>query len=443
MGRVVVDSEETGAGAEPERGWSRQPSDQVSVALVRDATAVVLDVGPEMVDILGWKPEDLIGKPSTSLIHPQDQNAGVAAWFEMRDAPGETGRWQGRYLTAQGTWAWIESENRYDESTGNVYTTMRLAEGADVSLEEQLRDREELLSRLADALPVGLVQFDAERKVSFTNPRLHAMLGQPDAATLDWLFGGVKEQDCPVLTSALEAVLADELVADFEVCIDGAEGPLVCSLAVRTLKDGAGKVTGGIACVSDVTERVQLMRGLEQRATTDPLTGCLNRSATWGTLEHLLLPEHIGKGVAVIFVDLDGFKAINDTLGHATGDLVLEETARRLMSSVREGDHVGRIGGDEFLLICRNVSSRARARTLARRFSKSLDGQLDARDQVIMLRGSAGVAWTSEPVSPEHLVARADEAMYARKASRLGLAVVQLPRDGNDGPIPRQGGGAD
>ncbi|MGI9156832.1 MAG: diguanylate cyclase domain-containing protein [Marmoricola sp.] len=437
---TVVDIEEPGSATELERRV--RLGEQVSVQLVRDATAIVLEVGPEMVDVLGWQPAELVGKPFTSLIHPHDQNAAVAAWFEMRDVPGETRRWQGRYLTAQGSWAWIESENRYDEATGTVRTIMRLVEGTEASVEERLHEREELLSRLADALPVGLVQFDAELRVTFTNDRLHAMLGGRAVATVHALFAGVSEQDRPVLESAFAAVLADDEVPDFEIGLDGAGAPLVCSLAVRTLKDSAGKVTGGIACVSDVTERVQLMRGLEQRATTDPLTGCLNRSATWEVLEHLLRPEHIGKGVAVIFVDLDGFKEINDTLGHAAGDLVLEETARRLMSSIREGDQVGRIGGDEFLLICRNVSSRARARTLARRFSRSLDGQLDAWDQVIMLRGSAGVAWTSEPVSPEHLVARADEAMYARKAARAGLSVVQLPPDDNDGPIPRQGGGA-
>src|SRR6185503_646820 len=141
--------------------------------------------------------------------------------------------------------------------------------------------------QLSDALPVGLVQIDANRTINFTNDKLHAIVGAPRAATIDALLAGVAADDRPLLDAALTAVLADQPVDDVELRL---EAPVrrVCLLSLRALTDGTGSV-------SDVTDRVTLRRELEIRASVDRLTSCLNRAATLELLD-ITLARHDGNG---------------------------------------------------------------------------------------------------------------------------------------------------
>src|SRR5439155_20058487 len=147
--------------------------------------------------------------------------------------------------------------------------------------------------------------------------------------------------------------LDDHSVDDMEI----RSGTRVFQVSLRPLTDDIGRVSGAIGCLSDVTDSVQLRRTLELRATVDKLTRCLNRAATLELLDLLLSVRAIGDGVAVVYVDLDQFKAVNDCFGHATGDAILAEAARRLRNAVKDADAVGRLGGDEFLVVCPGVAS--------------------------------------------------------------------------------------
>jgi PAS domain S-box-containing protein len=251
-----------------------QPGDDAAspwVEMFRTPTAVVVSVGDNMTELLGWSPADMIGKPSTSLIHQEDQNSAVAVWFEMVANPGVEHVWRGRYRAIDGTWRWVEAVNVYDPDVSTdavVRTRMRRVTGAEVSVEERLREREQVLSRLSDALPVGLFQFDTERRLTFTNDRLHSIIDDTAmAASTDALFDTVTTADHDALEQALVAVLADRPVPDFEITLRTGrtvKTGLICSIALRTLIGPHGEVTGGIGCVSDVTDRVQLHRGLER-----------------------------------------------------------------------------------------------------------------------------------------------------------------------------------
>src|SRR5580692_8765323 len=90
---------------------SASEPDGVSVDIVRDAAAMIIAVGDEITEVLGWFPSEFVGHPSTDFVHPEDQPTAVAAWFEMIDMPGETRTWQGRYRTSDGTWQWVECVN--------------------------------------------------------------------------------------------------------------------------------------------------------------------------------------------------------------------------------------------------------------------------------------------------------------------------------------------
>lgn len=119
-----------------------QPIQGPSVTITRDAAAVIRSVGEEMTEVLGWRPDQLVGRPSTEFVHPEDQPNAIVAWFKMIEAPGEAHNWQGRYRTPKGEWKWIEciNVNRLDDTDDPVVvTTMRQITVDKVSLAEELR----------------------------------------------------------------------------------------------------------------------------------------------------------------------------------------------------------------------------------------------------------------------------------------------------------------
>jgi diguanylate cyclase (GGDEF)-like protein/PAS domain S-box-containing protein len=168
-----------------------------------------------------------------------------------------------------------------------------------------------------------------------------------------------------------------------------------------------------------VLTRMRLQRQLEHLALYDQLTGLAARR-----LVHQLLADAVdsmqphGRALAVIFVDLDGFKAINDELGHSAGDSALREIGTRLSASVRQGDIVGRLGGDEFVVICTDVGSEA-VRPVVERLHAALREPLSGRAGGARVTCSIGVALYSGDgrPRPEAMIERADAAMYQSKRS--------------------------
>jgi diguanylate cyclase (GGDEF)-like protein len=404
-----------------------------SVRITRNAAAVITSVDNSIVEVLGWRPDQLVGRASTGFIHPEDQPSAITAWFDMIAAPGSTQTWRGRYQGADGGWKWVESVNvnhLEDEDDPLVLTSMTLITVDQVSSEEELRARKQLLTRLSDALPLGVFEIDASRQIKFTNDRLHAIVGCPPAATAEAQFSTVVAEDRALLDAALAAVLADQPIDDTEIRLRLAQAEprataeRVCLLSLRALTDDTGVVSGAIGCLSDVTDRVQLRRQLELRASVDDLTACMNRAATIELLSSTLAQPDAEAGAAVVFIDLDRFKAVNDLLGHAAGDRLLVLTAERLRAAVRGCDRIGRLGGDEFLVICPGVESQSKALEIGKRLAAALTATVDVGAGIVDLRASVGVAWTDERLDPDSFIAQADSAMYESK--RLGEATVAL-----------------
>jgi diguanylate cyclase (GGDEF)-like protein len=197
---------------------------------------------------------------------------------------------------------------------------------------------------------------------------------------------------------------------------------------MRPLTDEAGDVTGAVGCVSDITAQVLLRHQLEIRANTDELTSCLSRPRTLEVLAaELAAQSETSGGIAVIFIDLCGFKTINDQFGHAAGDQVLKVAGARLKSAIRPYDQVGRFGGDEFLVVCPRVETALLSLEIAKRITASLTQPVNSTSDVIQLRASVGVSWSPEVIDADTLVARADGAMYESK--RGGSSSVVLSAD--------------
>jgi diguanylate cyclase (GGDEF)-like protein len=166
-------------------------------------------------------------------------------------------------------------------------------------------------------------------------------------------------------------------------------------------------------------ERREFESALEHQALHDELTGLPNRTLLLDRIEQALARNRrLGHRLAVLFVDLDGFKLINDSLGHAAGDQLLRQVAARFAEAVRDGDTVGRFGGDEFLVLCEEVDDEAGAVAVADRLAQALEAPLEVADSEAFVRASIGVA-LAEPdgsVNAESLVRNADVAMYRAKA---------------------------
>jgi diguanylate cyclase (GGDEF)-like protein len=242
------------------------------------------------------------------------------------------------------------------------------------------------------------------------------------------LFAVVTDDDRVRLDAAVDAALTgrevDGLELHFNVVVPHPDFATtrVCQVSLRPLTDGANAVTGAIGCLSDVTESVDLRHELELRASTDTLTGCLNRAAIFEFLDLALRSaRESGVGVAAIFVDLDRFKAINDCHGHAVGDKALLWAAASIRGAIRHGDAIGRLGGDEFLIVCPDVPTVAAVEPVARRISDSI-GPVEVAEGRLELGASVGLAWTDGTDGADVLTARADRAMYESKTD--GAAVV-------------------
>ena len=152
-------------------------------------------------------------------------------------------------------------------------------------------------------------------------------------------------------------------------------------------------------------------------AHTDPLTGLANRRAFLTRLQQgVALAGRRGAGLAVVFMDLDGFKAVNDNHGHAVGDNLLQQVARRLKEGLRLSDSVGRLGGDEFLLLLQDCPDRESAAMIAQKLIAQISDPYTLGEVQVIIGASMGIAMFPEHANePQELIALADAAMYAAK----------------------------
>ncbi len=178
--------------------------------------------------------------------------------------------------------------------------------------------------------------------------------------------------------------------------------------------------------MQDITERKEAIDQLTRLAVTDSLTGLSTRAVLMDRLDHALAAARRGRGDAgVVFVDLDGFKAVNDDLGHDVGDQLLCQVAARLSAAIRAGDTAARIGGDEFVVLCEQIGDLAQVREVADRISVSLGERFVIGGRRVRISASVGVTVGNGSTGRE-VLGRADEAMYRAKRRGRGLVDVRV-----------------
>jgi len=303
-----------------------------------------------------------------------------------------------------------------------------LAESSETALAHQ-RDQ---LRGILDSAAEGILTIDASGRIQTFNRAAETMFGwsahNVDGRDLGELVGaGVESQRA----AALLEHIVDSGGAGAEVAVlegrrrDGSTFPIEISVSVMR-REGARKY---VAIVRDISERVRLQRALEHQAFHDDLTGLANRVLLRDRLDHAIArSRRSGAVVAVLFGDLDGFKMINDTLGHDTGDLLLADVARRIHQNLREGDTAARLGGDEFAILLDETTPDDAVAT-AHRILDALREPFVVERRELFVRISIGIADNhADALDADELLCRADIAMYAAKARGRDRHEVFEPR---------------
>jgi len=265
-----------------------------------------------------------------------------------------------------------------------------------------------------------LWQVDSENRVTYISSRMIALLGRPASQllghSLPSLLGGSAELGTKLLDK--------QPFANLEMELETPRGPRWISIAGDPIIDTAGRFEGFRGVGSDVTEIRQTQERLTHLANMDVLSGLPNRGRVRQLLGEALREAAAGNGTcAILFLDLDGFKPVNDTFGHPKGDAVLRAVAKRLVREVAAFGHVGRMGGDEFAVVIPDAQSRKKVEQLAQRIIDSIKEPYDIDGTTISIGVSIGCAFGPiDGATVDDLILKADLALYEAKGAGRGIA---------------------
>jgi diguanylate cyclase (GGDEF)-like protein/PAS domain S-box-containing protein len=299
-------------------------------------------------------------------------------------------------------------------------------------LHRELRRTNRFASEIIDNAGEGIVVYDPELRYRLWNRFMEELTGLPASEVLGKssleLFPHLAEQQ---VDEMLRRALRGETVAspDVHYYVPSTSRSGWVSSVYRPHVDEDGRIVGVIALIRDVTERKSAEQQIEYQAYHDALTGLANRRLFQEHLSlALALAQRRNAVVAVLFLDLDHFKVINDSLGHSVGDELLREVAHRLKAVVRDGDTVARVGGDEFTIVLQELSRRDRASAVAEKVLRTIAEPYDVQGHRLYVTTSIGITlFPDDGDDAETLLKNADTAMYRAKAAGRNTYHIATP----------------
>jgi diguanylate cyclase (GGDEF)-like protein/PAS domain S-box-containing protein len=291
---------------------------------------------------------------------------------------------------------------------------------------EKARRRAEMyFTAVVEQLEEGVTVIDRNGRIESVNPAAKRMFGNEGAdlvgvsiLTLPMQFLDMNGQPLPLSRyPVFHTIATGEPITDYIFGVDRTDGQRrwISASARRLIADDPD--SPAVCSFNDITDQRASRKQLEFQATHDPLTGLANRSLVLARLAAALGTTGRRTVAAVLFIDLDGFKKINDTLGHAVGDTVLQIAAQRLQRGLREEDTLGRIGGDEFLVLLSGQVQVEDLESLVARLRRTMAEPIIARGHRIRVDATIGITELddNETRSPEAVLHDADLAMYRAK----------------------------
>ncbi|HYD94189.1 MAG TPA: diguanylate cyclase [Noviherbaspirillum sp.] len=370
----------------------------------------------------GWTRDEAIGRRLTTLLMPPELDRKFTTILETSSArSGHASLHHPREVAAvdkRGRTIPVEISVT-GENDGNGFVAHAFLR--DISerkaAEERVADSERRLRTVTDSLPMLIGYIDRKQFVRFINGMSERWLRiKPEAAIHRHLSEVVGGQTYAFLQPQLERALGGERVKfEFEATVRGITGFNQTVYVPDRAEDGS--VAGVYALSTDISSLKAVERQLLRLARFDSLTGLPNRAQLHEKLaEATARARRTGAALAVMFLDIDRFKSINDTLGHAVGDEVLQNFAQRLRQSVRETDVVARLAGDEFVIVLEGLNFGEEADLVARKVLLSVSEEMPIAGRMLPVTTSIGIAYCQDGgLDPAALLVQADQALYAAK----------------------------
>ncbi|HSR64222.1 MAG TPA: EAL domain-containing protein [Xanthomonadaceae bacterium] len=365
-----------------------------------------------------------------SLIHADDRARVMASLSRAFEAGQQ--EWEEQYRFGRGDGSWAEVADRGFIQRDELGQVVRMVGGM-LDVTERHREQADLrlLRRAVDATDNGIVIADArsdDQPIVYVNPAFEQITGYASAE--------IAGRNCRVLhgvdgdqpgVAAIRNAMHEERETRVVLRNYRRDGTMFWNeFRLAPVRDEAGALTHFVGVLTDVTERQRQEEQLAWRATHDDLTGLPNRQLLHDRLQHAILnAERYGRAAAVVFVDLDDFKLINDTLGHSAGDTALRTIAQRLREVVRDADTVGRFGGDEFVVVLTEHTDEAGVQAVIARIAAALAQPVELAGVPHLLTPSIGhCRYPQDGRDAETLLRHADLAMYQAKRQGRNRAVA-------------------
>ena len=425
LGRLENESEQSET-SKRERDWRRlfehvQHNSALGVVTI-DSQLQICHINPETEKIFGYKNIDIVGKDIGLLFperFPQQHRIQTFA-----NGPDLSGRGCNRTLVGQ----------RQDESTititttvlpfteqGQQYYLLTFTDDTEVnSIRAEQEAQTQRFKAVSDLAPIGILQTNIQWEALYANDRWCEISGlaQSEVLGMGWI-NGLYHEDVNHTLESLRGAITEGREFDGECRFQTPLGDIVwVELHARPMFTGRGDISGFIATLTDCTYRHITEIKLRTMAERDSLTGLANRALFQDRLQHALQRADRHGSVALLCLDLDGFKNVNDTLGHDNGDLLLVEIAKRLTSCVRHEDTVARVGGDEFLILMEGLGNANIAAEVSEKILQRMERPCNLANQEVFISTSIGISFAVGRQGTDYktLLKQADIALYRAKA---------------------------